>query len=628
MCGIAGFMGRSGAGPDETALDALAVALAHRGPDGGGRYRGGALGMAQTRLAVIDLETGDQPLYGPGGEALVANAEIYDYVEQRAALAGAADFATNSDCETPLHLYRRDGVRFAEGLRGMYAIALYDPAAERLLLARDPFGIKPLYYLETDDGLAFASEPQALFAAGLATPKLNPAARDRLFQLQFTTGRETVFAGVNRVRPGETLVVSAGRIVERLNRRALPEDGPADWSEAEAMRRLDSALEDSVHVHRRADVPYGMFLSGGIDSSALLALMAQLDDRPVRAFTVGFSGAAGEGEREHARMIARKLGAEHVEVAFGEADFWRLLPEVAACLNDPAADYAALPTYKLAAIAAQELKVVLTGEGADELFAGYGRYRSAIRPWWRGGKAFRGRGLLDRLGLLREPSTGWRDDITAAEATEARPGRSRLQVAQAVDCVDWLPHDLLTKIDRCLMAHGLEGRTPYLDPVVAEVAFRLPDSLKINGRRGKWLLRRWLAARLPEARPFAPKRGFTVPAAEWIAAADPRLGPLVAAQPGVAEACHGERVIALFRNIRNRREGFAAWLLLFYALWHRRHIEGCAPVGDVLETLATGSVNRSQTVSVSPSRATTVPGRRASASAAMASSAASSSSGW
>ncbi len=250
------------------------------------------------------------------------------------------------------------------------------------------------------------------------------------------------------------------------------------------------------------------------------------------------------------------------------------------------ADYAALPTYKLAATAAQGLKVVLTGEGGDELFAGYGRYRSVLRPWWRGGKAFRGRGALDRLGILREDPVGWRDDVAAAEATEARGGRSRLQVAQAVDCADWLPHDLLTKIDRCLMAHGLEGRTPFLDPRVAAAAFRLSDALKVRGGMGKWLLRRWLAERQPEARPFSRKRGFTVPVGEWIAAQGPRLGPLVAGQPGVAEACDPAKVTALFKNPRGRRRGFAALLLLFYALWHRRHMLGRAPAGDVFETLA------------------------------------------
>jgi asparagine synthase (glutamine-hydrolysing) len=585
MCGIAGFMTVNGAPPGETLLDAFDGALAHRGPDGSGRFKAGGFAMIQRRLAIIDLETGDQPLYEPGGAALVANAEIYDYIEQREALVGT-DFATNSDCEVPLHLYRRDGERFAEGLRGMYAIALYDPTSERLLLARDPFGIKPLYYAETAEGFAFASEPQALFAAGVTTPTIATAQRNAFFQLQFTPGRETIFEGVNRVLPGETLVVAKGRIVKRLRRPALPPGGPETWSEAEAEQRLDAALEDSVRVHQRADVPYGMFLSGGIDSSAVLTMMARLNDHPVRAFTIGFPDSrAAHDERDHARAVARAVGAEHVEVEFREADFWSLLPQVAAHLDDPVADYAALPTYKLAA-AADGLKVVLTGEGGDELFAGYGRYRSALKPWWRGGKAFRGRGVFDGLGILRHEPVGWRDGIAAAEATEERDGRSPLQVIQAVDCADWLPHDLLTKVDRCLMAHGVEGRTPLLDPAVAAVAFPLPDSLKLRDGKGKWLLRRWLAHRQPEANAFAAKRGFTVPVADWIARKGTQLGPLVAAQPGIAEVCRQDAVTALFGNSRGRRQGFAAWVLLFYALWHHRHILGHKPEGDVFDVLS------------------------------------------
>ena len=307
----------------------------------------------------------------------------------------------------------------------------------------------------------------------------------------------------------------------------------------------------------------------------------------MRAFTVGFPDAgSGHDEREHAKAVARALGAEHVEVEFREADFWSLLPAVAAALDDPVADYAALPTFKLAAAAASDLKVVLTGEGGDELFAGYGRYRSALKPWWRGGKAFRHRGVFDKLGILREDPVGWRDEIAAAEVTEARNGRSPLQVVQAVDCVDWLPHDLLTKIDRCLMAHGIEGRTPLLDPAVVEAIFRLPDEMKIQGSKGKWLLRRWLAERLPVAKPYSRKRGFRVPVAEWIAREGTRLAPLIAAQPGVAEVCRQGVVEKLFINPRGRRRGFAAWLLLFYGLWHQRHVLGVTAGGDVFETLS------------------------------------------
>ncbi|MGH7097965.1 MAG: asparagine synthase (glutamine-hydrolyzing) [Stellaceae bacterium] len=590
MCGIAGLMSRDGAPPPAAPLLAMARALGHRGPDGEGRYRSGDVAMAQTRLAIIDLETGDQPLYEPGGAALVANAEIYNYVELAEALRAAPRppaFATRSDCELPLHLYRRHGLDFALHLRGMYALALHDPVAGRLVLTRDPFGIKPLYYAELDQGFAFASQPQALIAAGLIAPRLHVPARSELLQMQFTTGRRTVFAGIERVLPGETIVVQRGRIVERRRRAALPQGAPLPLAEDEALRRLDAVLADSVRVHQRADVPYGLFLSGGIDSTAILVMMARQALRPVKTFTIGFADTPVADERAAARAAARAVGAEAIEVAFAEADFWRLLPEIAAALDDPSADYAILPTYKLAQAARQEgLKLVLTGEGGDELFAGYGRYRSAMRPWWAGGRLPRARGLLDGLGVLREEMAGWRDGIAAAEARSSGCGRTALQIAQAADCADWLPNDLLLKLDRCLMAHGIEGRTPFLDPAVAAFAFALSDDLKVRRGRGKWLLRRWLAEHLPQARARARKRGFTVPVGHWIARRAGAIGPLVAAAPGVRAICRPHAVERLFAAAAERHAGHAAWTLLFYALWHRRHIEGRALPPDTAEALA------------------------------------------
>ncbi len=347
MCGIAGLMTQKGETPSSALLQAMGAALRHRGPDGDGHYRAGDVGIVQTRLAIIDLQTGEQPLYEPGGAALVANAEIYNYIELRAALPGAV-FSTGSDCETPLHLYRRHGIGFTAHLRGMYAIALHDPAAGRLILARDPFGIKPLYYLETATGFAFASEPSALLAAGLAPAQLVRQVRNELLQLQFTTGRETIFAGIQRLLPGETVVVARGRIVERHLRAALPSGAPLAIDEIEGIGQLDEILADSVLLHQRSDVPYGMFLSGGIDSAAVLAMMARLNDTPVKAFTAGFTNTGVHDEREQARAVAASVGAEHVMVEFGEVDFWRLLPEIVAAVDDPTADYAILPTYKLA----------------------------------------------------------------------------------------------------------------------------------------------------------------------------------------------------------------------------------------------------------------------------------------
>lgn len=586
MCGIAGVMMRNGGAPDLTVLDRLVRALGHRGPDGEGRHVAGPVAMVQTRLAIIDLETGDQPLYEPGGAALVANGEIYNYLELRQAMP-ETEFATKSDCEPPLHLYRRHGPDFAVHLRGMYAIAIHDTAAGRLVLARDPFGIKPLYYVESDDYFAFASEPNALIAAGLAEAAVDPRRRDQLAQLQFTCGGETIYPGIFRALPGETLTVQGGRVVDRRRQPALPEGGPVPTTEADALRRLDEVLTDSVRVHQRSDVPYGLFLSGGVDSASILALMTRLAEQPVIAFTAGFPGSSAHDERDHARFLARKVGAEHHEVDFGEGDFWTLLPRIAAAVDDPAADYAILPSWKLAELAAQNVKVVLCGEGGDEIFAGYGRYRSVLRPWMFGGRTIRHRGAFQKLDVLRENGDAWRDDVRAIEEVSAAQGRSRLQAAQAVDCSDWLANDLLIKLDRCLMAHGLEGRTPFLDREVAGFAFRLPDDLKIRNGRGKWLLRKWLDRAMPEAEAFDRKRGFTVPVGEWINREARRLAPLVAEQESIRAFCRPDRIAPLFAA-RGKRARFAAWTLLFYALWHKANVERADIAGaDVFDALGT-----------------------------------------
>lgn len=582
MCGIAGLALKPGETPSATVLEAMTKALAHRGPDGAGHHVQGQVALSHTRLAIIDLVTGDQPLHA-GPASLIGNGEVYNYRELRMEYQLAC--ATGSDCEPPLHLYRRDGASFAETLRGMYAIAIHDRAARQVVLARDPFGIKPLYMAETAQGIAFASEPQALIAAGLVTPALREPALHELLQLQFTTGAETIFQGITRLLPGETVVIADGRVVERRRRAALPEGGPEVITEEAAIARLDAAFEQSVDLHQRSDVPYGMFLSGGTDSAAVLAMMARLNDRPVLAFTAGFDVAGAADEREAAAHAAKAAGARHVTLNVTRQEVFRHLPEIVACMDDPVADYAIIPTWFLARRAVQEVKVVLSGEGGDEIFGGYGRYRSAMRPWWMGGKAMRAHGAFDRLDVLRAPPRFWRDGIEAAAAAAATPGRTRLQAAQALDVADWLPNDLLTKLDRCLMAHAVEGRTPFLDSGVAAAAFRLPDAMKVRDGQGKWVLRQWLKQHFPASEPFRKKQGFTVPVGAWIAEAADKLAPLVAAQPGVAAIAKPDRILPLFRAAGGKREGFAAWHLLFHALWHRRHVEGRATQGDVFEAL-------------------------------------------
>ena len=587
MCGIAGFAFAPDAARAEPGLlPALAAALAHRGPDGAGHTLVGRVGLAHTRLAIIDLAGGDQPLFA-GAAALIANGEIYNDLALRAGLP-EVHFATGSDCEPPLHLWLRDGAGYASRLRGMYAIAIHERGTQNLTLSRDRFGIKPLYIAELDRGLAFASEPQALLKAGLVRRAVRVAARDELLQLQFTTGRETIFPGISRVLPGETVRIAGGHVLDRQRLEALPAGPIEQIGEAAALARLDAALEESVALHCRSDVPYGLFLSGGIDSACVLQAMRRVGHGPVRAFTAAFDVPGAADESGPASAMAEAAGARHEVLRIDAPMVWRHLPQIVACLDDPVADYAVIPTWLLARRARGEVKVILSGEGGDELFAGYGRYRHAMRPWWRGGRRMRRQGAFDGLGVLRAPPSRWRAGLAAGETAlqmSETPPASRLLAAQQADIGEWLPNDLLIKLDRCLMAHGVEGRTPLLDPGVADACFLLPDALKVRGRTGKWLLRRWLETRLPDARPFAPKQGFTVPIGAWIAGVGDRLAPLVARQQAIAEIASPEAVARLFRHAAGRREQHAAWTLLFYALWHRIHIEAKRTEGDVFEAL-------------------------------------------
>jgi asparagine synthase (glutamine-hydrolysing) len=573
MCGIAGFLLRPGAAPPAGMLDSFAASLAHRGPDGTGRFTAPGIGLVQTRLAIIDLATGDQPLYD-GPLTLIANGEIYNDRQLREEFPGR--YTSASDCEPPLKLFARRADDFATRLRGMYAIAIHDRAFSTLTLARDPFGIKPLYFCHLAEGIAFASEPAALLAAGhprrLVRQKLHA-----LLGLQFCPGTGTIFEGIERLAPGETLTLRDGALKSR-RLLGFPDVPAPPANEAAALAGFEAVMMDSVDLHQRADVPFGMFLSGGIDSAVILAMMARLNGTPVRAFTAGFDHPGVADEREAAAAAARAAGAVHERLEITREMVFAHLPEIAAAMDDPAADYAIIPSWFLARAARREVKVILSGEGGDEFFAGYGRYRGAARRLFP--KPMRRHGMFEGLDVLRAPLTGWRDDLPAPRA-----GLSRLKAAQAQDIAGWLPDDLLLKLDRCLMAHGVEGRTPFIDPKVAAFAFSLPDRLLVRHGQGKYLPRLWLSKNFPAAQPFARKQGFDVPVGAWIAAESKRLAPLLARQPIIQELVRPDALPGLLDAAGNKREGFAAWALLFTALWHRRHILDLPPAGDVFATL-------------------------------------------
>jgi len=565
MCGIAGVIGAA----DEGAARALIAPLVHRGPDGVRVEAVGDAALAHARLSIIDLEHGWQPLHA-AGSTVVGNGEIYNYLELIEEFGLRDKLATGSDFEPLLHLYALEGEKAFDRLRGMYAFCLagFDG---RTWLVRDPFGIKPLYWREAGGGkIVFASELRSLAPA---RPKPDPARVGQLLALNYTLDpgvgqpAASIVEGVGRLQPSSRLLISKDGVEQHYARPPLPAVAPIR-GEADALERLDQALTDSVAVHQRSDVPYGLFLSGGIDSSAIATVMARLASRPVTAFTCGFDAPGARDERAAAEKVARGLGLDWRETTFGEADFWRIAPLVAAALDDPTTDYATLPTYKLAEAAKGTLTVVLSGEGGDELFAGYGRYRRGLRPWWAGGRAAEPQ--VDAPFL----KDGGQAALARWRAFQPPMRRtSPLTRMQLSDIFTWLPNDLLIKLDRCLMAHGIEGRTPFLDPAVAALALALPDRAKVRDGFGKWILRKWLERHCPAADPWAKKKGFTVPVADWIAPRAADLGPRVAAVQGVAEACDVEAVRAAFAD----EQGAAyRWRLLFYALWWTIHVGGAS----------------------------------------------------
>lgn len=589
MCGIAGVLGGTeSAGP-------LIAALAHRGPNGIRIEDGPGWSVGHARLSIIDLEGGWQPLHA-AGSTVIGNGEIYNYLELTEEFGLQDKLTTGSDFEPLLHLYALEGEKAFDRLRGMYAFCLIGGDG-RTWLVRDSFGIKPLYCRQDGEAIAFASEPRAF---GAASPGDRGLLDIQLLSLNYTIGAATARADVLRVPPGAVWRIDAVGGLPPLAQppaSLLRGNTTAVAGEADALKKLDAILEDSVRVHQRSDVPYGLFLSGGIDSTAIATLMSRINEKPVIAFTCGFDAPGAADERAGAERVARALNLDWRETTFSEADFWEIAPQVAWALDDPTTDYATLPTFKLAQAAKGSLTVVLSGEGGDELFGGYGRYRRALRPAWMGGRPAWPQ--VDAPFLKPMPANAWLHAFPQLKSVqpEAREGMlewlempsdtgmptglTRLQQAQYADIVTWLPNDLLLKLDRCLMANGLEGRTPFLDREVAAFAFNLPDRMKVRGRYGKWLLRKWLEGACPAAEPWAKKQGFTVPVAAWIAPRAADLGPRIAANEAVRRVCDVEAVAAIFTPGGKAK---LRWPLLFFALWSLIHLEQAEPA-DALAAL-------------------------------------------
>ena len=623
VCGIGAILDPAGtSGPDPG--QRMVEALRHRGPDGDALRRIGPLTLAHTRLAIIDVRGGDQPLESEDGRVtVVVNGEIYNHLELRADLERRGHrFATHSDSEVVLHGYEEHGPAVASRLNGIFAFALWDAGKRRLVAARDHFGVKPLYWWTDGRRLALASEVGALVAAGLVRPAVDRVALDHYLACRFVPSPRTLFAGVRKLAPGSTLIVTEDGLPSLETWREPP--GPVLDGTAldELAAGLAERFGDAVGRQMMSDVPYGAFLSGGVDSAAVVAAMASRAAEPPTTFTIGFPGHGDVlDERAPAAESARLIGTRHHETAMSEGDF---LAELARCvprLEEPCGIPSAPALMQLSRFAAEQVKVVLAGQGADEPHGGYGRHRAAAllaplrllpamaaapaaalaRALPRAASARRvahvvgGRGDAQRMLRLMEITDGRvRAELlghgreAASERLEAArtvladvPGRPLLDQALHLDTRMFLPDGILLCNDKMSMAAGLELRVPFLDRELMRFVERIPGRARATPREGKRLHRRAMDLLLPPGIAGRPKHGFATPYDHWLRAS---LGREVERRySGGGELGGLIDPSAVSRLVDEHRRGRADHKAVLYCLlelseWHAAFIESREPV--------------------------------------------------
>jgi asparagine synthase (glutamine-hydrolysing) len=632
MCGIAGIVAGDRLSVDERARVAVMRDVAsHRGPDDAGIFVDDHACLGHRRLSIVDLASGHQPLGNEDGTVqIVFNGEIYNHAAIREQLeASGHRYRTRCDTETIVHAYEQWGDGCVDHLRGMFAFAMWDAPRRRLLLARDRLGIKPLYWTLTNGRLLFGSEIKSILASGLVRAEANEQALPELLGTRYLSGTETLFKGIHRLLPGHTLVFEDGRVVIRSYwdvpvGRELP--GLANLSERQIVERFRELLEESVRIRLMADVPLGMFLSGGLDSSAIAALMAGMIDRPLKTFSVAFKQRA-YSELDYARQVATAIKAESHEIVIDDQDFFGALPRLIWHEDEPIAHPSSVPLYFVSALARQHVKVVLTGEGSDELLAGYGKYPRAVANWRAGGvygaipagvRGWIADSIVPRLpatvgryakrsflSMERTPEAMFFDNFAAiglrrqrgllspefaAMATpEQAYGASRayfdapngtstlLDRLLYADIKTYLV-ELLMKQDQMSMAASIESRVPFLDHKLVEFAAALPPRMKLRGLTTKWILREAVKNILPAEILTRPKMGFPVPFAMWMKGgwqdvARDVLLDVRARQRGITDPDSVERLIASHAS-GAAEGGDALWSLLNLELWYRTHIDG------------------------------------------------------
>lgn len=619
MCGIAGKFHFDDQQPvSQALLDRMANRLVHRGPDDSGFFTHGPVGLAHRRLSIIDVSAaGKQPICNEDGSVwTVFNGEIYNYRELRRTLVDAGHrFKTNTDTEVIVHLWEEYGEKMVDYLVGMFTFALWDDREQQLVVARDRVGIKPLYWAETRSGIVFASEIKALLADPEVAREVDPRAVDRFLAFRYMPGEATLLHSVRKLRPGHLLIVDAKGWVERRywDLDSIPNNTTKRFEDS--VDELRDLLGHVIRDHQVSDVPVGYLLSGGLDSTGILALGAETAVDP-QSFTVGFSGAGVTDERPYARLAAERFGTSHHETTFTFREFRDFLPDFVRIMEEPVCEPPAVALHFVAKLASQHVKVVMSGEGGDEAFAGYSTYRNAqwmaqlgrflpgptarwmlsAIPSARSWAPLAGRSLDEFYfgrttvppGLFLREHDRWyapefRETLDrdwslapAREFLERCSGRSPLDRMLYVDTMSWLPDDLLLKADKITMSHSLELRVPLLDHRVLEFAASLPPDHRLRGRETKRVLRAALAGVVPQEILDRPKAGFPVPYEGWLRGemrefvSDLLLSETATTRPYFRRSA----VEALLReNLAHGKHAKEVFCLLVLELWHRSFID-------------------------------------------------------
>jgi asparagine synthase (glutamine-hydrolysing) len=622
MCGIAGkFVLGHGERIPADLMTRMCNTLAHRGPDDEGYYINGPIGLGHRRLSIIDLASGHQPISNEDETVwVVFNGEIYNYVELRRQLIEKGHrFRTSTDTEVIVHLYEEMGEAFVTQLRGMFAIALWDQRLQRLLLARDRVGKKPLYYAYNPGrGISFGSEIKAILEDPDVGRDLDLQGLDAYLTLLYVPAPLTIFKNVQKLEAGHLLVCTRDKVTVKQYWDLVYPSEILDDEEA-CLEQLRSVLREAVNIRLRSDVPLGAFLSGGVDSSAIVAFMAEQLDRPVLTCSVGFQ-EQDHNELPYARDVARRLGCDHREQII-EPMVKDLIPRLVHFFDEPFGDSSSIPTYYVSQMARQHVTVALSGDGGDEIFAGYSRhYLHALEGRLRGllGSAgvkavtrlesvlppMKGKNTLRKLAMNPDMACAWKhcgflftplekaslySEGLAEQCRHFDPterfrqlynqcsASNPLDKALYVDIKTYLTDDILVKVDRMSMAHALEVRAPLLDHKFLEFTAALPPSMKLKGRQTKFLLRRLLEGKVPDEVLTRKKHGFTMPLAEWLREplremAEDCLLSTKAAQrgffnPGFVGELWG-------RHVRGEDFSHHVWMLMMFELWHREYVDG------------------------------------------------------